>query len=269
LKSYVREKKIYCNKYLEVDIYGYTDNQYKYNKSGKRSKKIKISTPKQRNLNEKNARRYLTQLANTNFDEEDLHITATYKNSNLPGTIKEAEKIVTNYLRRINYARKKKSLRAAKYIIVSEYKTSKSKDEKPVRIHHHIIIEKGLSRDELEDLWSIKKGKGKTRLGYCNTDRLQPEGNGLEALCRYLTKNPNGKKRWRSSQNLIKPYYRTNDHKYSRRQLLKLASRYKDKGYWEKKYKGYEIVSNEEAIRVEYNEISGWAIYLKFIKLKD
>jgi len=267
LRSYIREKKIYCNKFLEVDIYGYTENQRRYNKSGKRSKKTKITSKKQRNLNDKNARRYLTQLANTNFDEEDLHVTATYKNSNLPGTIKEAEKLVTNYLRRINYRRKKKKLKAAKYIVVSEYRTSKSDEKKPVRIHHHIIIEKGLSRDELEDLWSIKRGK--TKLGYCNTDRLQLEGNGLEALCRYLTKNPNGKRRWRSSQNLVKPYYRTNDHKYSKRQLLKLAKDYKNKEYWEKKYKGYQVVLNDEAIKVEYNDINGWSIYLKFVKLQN
>lgn len=268
MKSYVREKKIYCGNYLEVDIYGYTDNQLKYNRSGRRSKRIKVTIPKQRNLNDKNARRYLTQLANSNFTEDDLHITATYKKTTLPKSIEEAEKNVTNYLRRINYARKKKGLASAKYIIVSEYKTGKD-DEKPIRIHHHIIIDKGLSRDELEDLWSYKKNKRKQSIGFCNTDRLQPEGNGLEALCKYLTKNPNGKKRWRSSQSLIKPFYRTNDHKYSKRQLETLATKERDKEYWKKKYKGYSLIENEGAVVTEYNEITGWSVYLKFIKLQN
>ncbi len=268
LKSYIREKKIYCNNFMEVDIYGYTENQCKYNKLGTRSKKTKISCSKQRNLNDKNARRYLTQLANTNFTDKDLHITATYKNSTLPNSVEAAEKQVTNYIRRINYKRKKIGLLPAKYIVVSEYKTAKN-NEKPIRIHHHIIMDKGLSRDELEDMWSIKINKKKVSLGFCNVDRIQLEGNGLEALCNYITKNKNGKKRWRSSQNLEKPYYRTNDHKYSKRQLVKLAKEYKNTEFWEKKYKGYKVVPGENAMTVEYNDITGWSIYLKLQKLKN
>jgi len=62
---------------MEVDIYPYTKDQQEMNRRGKRARKQKESAPKQRNLNDKNARRYLTQLANTNFTQDDLHITAT------------------------------------------------------------------------------------------------------------------------------------------------------------------------------------------------
>lgn len=268
-KNFVREKKIYCGQYMEVDIYQLTDEQHRYFKSGKRSKKRKVSAPKQRNLNEKNAKRYLTQLANSNFKDDDLHVTATYSELYLPNSVDEAEKNVTNYIRKINYRRKRRGLDNAKYIIVSEYGFGKNGGDKLTRIHHHIIMDKGLSRDELEDLWSKYSRKESSKLGYVNADRLQTNGNGLEALCKYLTKNPNGKKRWRSSQNLIKPTYRTNDHKYTRRQLLKIASECQDREYWQKKYKGYQVVNNSNAIKAEYNDLTGWSLYLKLKKLKE
>lgn len=266
MRSFMREKKIYCGeKYLEVDIFPYTDNQQDVHRRGKRAKKEKETEPKQRNLNDKNARRYLTQLANTNFNEEDLHVTATYKDKYLPETIEEAEKEVVNFFRRISYRRKKEGLPPLKYILVSEYTTEKD-TEKPTRIHHHIFINGGLDRDTVEDLWCKRKQKGEKkgeRIGYVNADRLQPDENGVAALCTYLTKNPKGKKRWSSSQNLEKPWSRTNDFKYSRREVEKIAKTPEDVAYWEKKYEGYTIANKDYGVKMEYNEVTGWAIYLK------
>ena len=81
VRSFMREKKIYCGDYYrEVDIFSYTDAQKKASIRGKRSKKVKESEPKQKNLNDKNARRYFTQTANLNFgsDPDALHVSATY-----------------------------------------------------------------------------------------------------------------------------------------------------------------------------------------------
>ena len=266
MKSFVREKKIYCGEnYLEVDIFPYTEIQVQVSRKGKRAKKEKISEPKQRNLNDKNARRYLTQLANTNFGEDDLHVTATYKNKFLPATIEEAEKEVTNYLRRVSYRRKKEGLPPLQYILVTEYSTGKD-GEKPVRIHHHIFMNGGLERDIVEDLWCRRKQKGQKkgeRIGYINADRLQPDENGVAALCAYLTKNPNGKKRWSSSQNLEKPWSRSNDHKYSKRQIEDMAKNPPDLAFWEKKYEGWTLAGGDYAVKAEYNEHTGWSMYLK------
>ena len=89
MKSFVREKKIYCgDTYLEVDIYPYVKIQEK----GKRAKKKKESLPKQKNLNDKNARRKFVQLVETNFGENDLAVHLTYSDETLPGNIEEAEK---------------------------------------------------------------------------------------------------------------------------------------------------------------------------------
>ena len=50
VRNFVREKKIYCGKkYLEVDIYPYTENQKEVSRRGKRAKKEKVSEPKQKN----------------------------------------------------------------------------------------------------------------------------------------------------------------------------------------------------------------------------
>jgi len=251
---------------MEVDIYPYTENQENVHKSGKRSKKQKETCSKQRDLNDKNARRGLSRLVKANFTEKDLHVTITYKEKYLPNTMKEAGKEAFNYLRRIKYCREKEGLSPLKYIVVTEYNVAKDDEDKPIRIHHHIFMNGGLDRDIVEGLWSRRKKKGQKkgeRIGRANADRLQPDENGADALCSYLTKRPNGKKRWSPSQNLEKPWSRTNDHKYSRRQVEKLAKTPPDIAYWENQYKGWKLAKDDYAVRIEYNDITGWSIYLK------
>lgn len=255
MKNVIREKKIYCgSEYMEVDIY---PAQVGARPKG-RKKKEKVSAPKQRNLNDKNAKRFFVQLVNTNFDANDLHVTVTY--AQVPETVEEAEKEAANYIRRIAHRRKREGLPPLKYVLVTEYST---KADKPIRIHHHIIMSGGLERDTVEDLWSRPRKRGQKkgdRIGFANTDRLQPNEHGLEALARYLMKNPNGRKRWSSSQNLEKPECRTNDSKYTRRQLDRIVrDEIENQFYWKKKYPDWDLTECKPA----YNEITGWAVYLK------
>lgn len=94
VRSFIREKKIYCgDHYREVDIFTYTTAQKTAASRGKRSKKVQESEPKQKNLNDKNARRYFVQLGNLNFggDPEALHVSATYSAKYLPPTVEAAE----------------------------------------------------------------------------------------------------------------------------------------------------------------------------------
>ena len=69
-----------------------------------------------------------------------------------------------------------------------------------MRVHHHVVLSCGLSRDELERLWY--RGKDKERLGITNADRLQFDRESLERLANYLTKYTNRKRRWRQSRAL-------------------------------------------------------------------
>lgn len=261
-KTFIREKKIYCGNYLEVDIIPKAiDEKIK----GKRNKKRKVSAPKQKKLNDKNARRYFIQIVNTNFNQDDLHLSVTYSNDELPETLEDAEKEIRNYIRRIDYRRKKEGLKPTKYVLVTEGKVQKG-GEKIVRIHHHIIISGGLSRDIIESLWRRRRKKGEKegkQIGFVNADRLQMNEYGLEALSRYLMKNPEGKKRWTCSQNLDRPTVSENDHKYSRRQVEKIIREScHDKEFWQNKYPGYYLTESEPV----YNELTGWSIYLKMRK---
>lgn len=271
MRSFIREKKIYCgDRYREVDIFSYTDTQKLSSGRGKRSKKVRESEPKQKNLNDKNTRRYFIQTANLNFgsDPEALHVTATYSAKYLPDTVEEAEREITNYLRRVQYRRQKDGLPPLKYMLVTAY-TTKRNSEKPVRIHHHIIMSGGLERDVVEELWRKRKRKGQKkgdRIGFCNADRLQSDENGIAALCNYLVKQSGGKKRWTSSHNLERPYSRTNDGKYNHRQIEKWARERPGREFWEKKYPGWTPTDEDYGIQYEYNDFTGWSIYLKLRK---
>lgn len=274
---FIREKKVDCTDYREVDIIPRTDNAERTAR-GKRGKRQKETVPKQKDLNDKNARRYLVQLGNGNFGLGDSHVSCTYDNEHLPNTVEEAEKIVNNYLRRIAYRREKKGIEPLKYILVTEYEYGK--DGITVkRIHHHIIMNGGLDTLETKAMWSQdrvnwrkfeedpKKYILKVKMmGWVNDDWIQTNENGIEAVCKYITKKPVGKKRWSSSRNLARPIpCPPADHKYSKSQVERLA-KLPDTGrsFFEKQFRNYNIVS----IKPEYYKDTGWHIYLKMWRKK-
>ena len=69
-----REKKYYCGRYLEVDIY-----PLRYQPKGNRGKKWGTTPETQKALNNLNRVKKLTRLLNTNFTENDLVLTLTYE----------------------------------------------------------------------------------------------------------------------------------------------------------------------------------------------
>ena len=283
-KSFVREKRIYCGeKYLEVDIVPVSNMP----ETGK--KKKGESSPAQKNLNDKRSKRRFVQIANTNFGADDLHISATYNEKHLPITLEDAERNVHNFLNRVKRRMKKVTGQELKYMLVTEYTPEdgegqqltldgmEDKQTRAVRIHHHIIINGGLSRDDLELMWSTtrinwKKAQHNSEyrkavdyLGFVNCDRLQPNENGIEGLINYINKRKKGCKKWSTSMNLKKPKEKKNDHKYTFRKLRTLAQTPEDKEYWRKMYKGYEPTK----IDFQYNEYTGWSVYLKMRKVRD
>ena len=304
---FIREKKTDCADYREVDIIPRTEKAEEAAR-GKRGKRRKAKKPKQNALNDKNAKRYLVQLGNGNFHVGDLHTSCTYSVDNLPGTVEEAEKIVGNYLRRIANRRQKLGLEPLKYILVTEYKFSKD-GEQLKRIHHHIIMNGGMDRDEVEMMWTAQRVNWKKadspdkaeaaayrdsveKMGWVNADRLQMNENGIEGLCKYIIKDPQGKKRysssrnlerpetkredskpqeaadkslWKASRNLEEPTEKCNDFKYSKAKVEQLAKS-ADGGLseFQKIYADYNITSCEAV----YYEQTGWHIYLKMWRKK-
>ena len=230
-KKFIREKRIYCGEeYLEVDIVPVT-NMPEAGK-GKKGK----SSQAQKNLNDKRSKRRFVQIANTNFGADDLHISATYNEEHLPITLEEAERNVHNYLDRVKRRMKRVTGQDLKYMLVTEYTPEEEegqltlegmedKQTRAVRIHHHIILNGGLSRDDLELMWSTTRINWKKvqndpeyrktvdYLGFVNCDRLQPNENGIEGLVNYINKRKKGCKKWSTSMNLKKPKEKKNDHK--------------------------------------------------------
>ena len=87
---------------------------------GSAGKKVNVSAPKQKNLNDRRAKRYFIQLANGNFGVGDLVVHLTYAPEFLPESEEEAAKIVAKYLRRVAYLRKKRGLPPLKYLLVTQ-----------------------------------------------------------------------------------------------------------------------------------------------------
>lgn len=243
-----REKRIYSGDYFEVELFPVTKQEI----SQSRKEKEKLTKPKQRNLNHKNAIKHLIRLINSNFTKKDLAVHLTYDDENLPHNEDQSRKDIQNYIRRLKTALKKKGLPDLKYIAVIECQNP-DEGRKGIRIHHHMLISGDLHRDEVETLW----GKGR-----CNSDRLQPDEFGLEGLARYISKDPRGSKRWSQSKNLKQPIVKVNDHKYSRRKVDALARCQGERELIEALYPEYTLTSIEPQI----NEVTG-SIYI-YIKMR-
>ena len=153
-----------------------------------------MSRERQTRYNRERARRRLALLMDANFGRNDLHVTLTYRGT--PPDYEQARKDVRNYLRAVKRMREKAGLPEMKYIYVIE---EEGGDGERRRIHVHLMMTGGISREALEEKWGR---------GYANCDRLQPEeGNGLMELARYFTKLEQEKHRraWSASKNLRQP----------------------------------------------------------------
>lgn len=287
----VRQKIIHCGRgtqtyYREIDIHMGKSSR---GRKGKRGPKTMRSQPKQERLNFKNSQRHLNQLCKCNFMGYDYRLDLTYNDSWLPDSLEMGQKLVDSYLRKVNARRKKKELPPARWICVDEGFDGHG------RPHHHLLISGGLDRDTMESLWYTGRGKNAESLGMASTETLKFNNEGLEGLVKYITKqalkdykskgtegqlsladldrdvaeedivNPSSgsRRRWRQSKNLIQPHEKTNDHAYSRKDIIRLVRQPADcedtKKYYENRYKGYVL----DTCRNEYNEVTGtWSIYL-------
>ncbi len=247
IRQMIRQKVFHCGKqnrkseFIEVDIFHYSDTTKRIRKA-----KEVLSPPKQQNLNDKNARRYLGLLIKSNFTENDYHQTLTY-GDNKPATIEDAEKEVKKFLRRLK-RRYEKADQKLKYIYITEF-------GKKGAVHHHVLLPGTISRDEVEECWPF---------GYANVRKIKLNERGMEQLVNYLQKDPAGKKRWKSSKRLIRPWVSTSDDKYSKRKIEKLATLPTDceevREYWERQFPDYILYECQHC----FNQVTAqWSIYLK------
>lgn len=182
-------KEITAGKQLEIEIY---PEFHKMDDVPENGRIKKDNSTAQKNLNDKNARKYVERMINNNFTDSDIWATLTYEPGEEPENMAEAVKNMQNYIRRLNYQRKKIGLPIAKYVYITEYSP-----DAEIRWHHHIVMDGLLNMDTVEKTW--KKGRRN------ETRRLEKDEYGLSGMAHYITKEKDrkkGEKRWNSSTNL-------------------------------------------------------------------
>ena len=245
-----RVKTIKSGNALEVEIFPLWNLQNEI-----RAARINTTRPAQVNLNERNAKKNLVRKVNANFTDQDYHITLTYRGGVLPDE-PQARRDMQNYIRRVRYYAKKNNLPPLKYIYVIEFASG---DGRRRRVHHHLIINGGIDRQVLKDIWER---------GRVWVDELTPENGTLDGLALYMFKQP-GKfiksKRWAASRNLKRPHVTTSDHKISKRQAETLAADMEKSapGIFSKIFNGYTF----DDCTVKGSEfVAGAYIYAKMFK---
>ena len=200
-----RTRTIKAGPRLEVEIYPIFGRE----STGRlRAAKHNLTPEAVQRNNEERSRRKLVQLIDANFTEKDYHVTLTYAGT--PPAYDQARKDVKNFLRAVKRKREQRGLDELKYV----YTIEDEQDGKRKRIHIHAIMNGGISREELEQIWGQ---------GYANADNLQPDENGLEAIARYITKQQKNRRKWARSRNLTQPKVRTSDTKVSNARVRRLA----------------------------------------------
>lgn len=209
-RNIYQTKEIRSGEQLEVEIYPIFTKEQKAEIPKEGLKKDNRKAMK--NLNEKNSRKACERTINENFGDDDIWMTMTYADNELPADMKAALKDMQNYIRRVNYERKKRGLGNAKYVYVTEYSP-----EAEVRWHHHIVMDGAMDMDTVEKLW--KKGdRNEVR-------RLNKDENGLSGMANYMAKpagkpaRNKGEKVWKASKNLKKPKERVNHYKFKQKHI--------------------------------------------------
>ena len=134
------EKITRSGRLLEVERYFATRDGRRIARGENRAE----SSEEMERLNERNARRKLMRLINANFSGAagDLFVTLTHAQ---PVDEAQAAREERNVLLRIARVRERKGLDALKYIAITECQSG--------RWHHHLIINGGLTLDELRAVW--------------------------------------------------------------------------------------------------------------------
>lgn len=217
--------------------------------SGGRRAKAKPTSEVQLQLNEKNRRNHFADILHCNFTCEDVFLTLSYSDANMPHDAEAAKREMRNYIRRINAKRRKKGLSPAKYVYITE------RGERSGRIHHHVFISGGLSREEMEEIWGN---------GYANSRRLQFDENGLAGLVRYSLKSGEyrpdeesekvGYRTWSCSKGLEQPKRRQNDSRIRKKDVEYIDAHPDDFAYIERLYPGWRVSRVETTPRSLYDD---------------
>lgn len=248
----------------------------------KQERRRRESSPAQKNLNLKNARKRMRRLAETNFKAGDLVVHPTFnygfidrafcnaedamkamEAEGFPMDEDDARRIIKNFIARIRRLIKRRGgdPKEFKYIYVIESTRESRNDDPnpmPARFHYHMIISSMgiLTIDDVNALWDH---------GYTKAEPLDFRFNGLEGLCNYISKQRKFSRRWAHSKNLKEPDIKTSDRKISRRRAAAIAAdvQANAREIMEKIYPGYAL----EQAEVKYSDfVAGAYIYARLRK---
>lgn len=250
-KTIYATKEIRSGEQLEVEIYPeFTKQQEKEIPTEGMKKKQRQA---QRNLNEKNSRKQCERIINANFGDRDIWATFTYTDDEMPDTMEQAERDMKNYIRRLNYQRKKQGLKNVRYVYVTECSDKG-------RFHHHIVLDGDMSMDTVEETWKLGR-RNQVR-------RLDKDENGLTGMAKYITKEKKAKsqKKWKASKGLKQPEEKVNHYKFRKKDVDEVIRNHnclKDKLLKWYGQEGYIYTSQE----IRYNDFNGrYYIYARMRK---
>ena len=213
-----------------------------------RRRKKQITREAQQRANDERSRLHLIQLVEKNFSEKDISITLSYAGE-APGP-ERVDKDVRNFIARVKRAREKRGMPDLKYIYAIGGDEMPAAGYSGKRPHVHMIMNGGIDRDELEQIW--QKGRA-------NADRLQPRDEGLGGIAVYFTKQKQdrapkkGVRKWRGSRNLDQPVRRSRDARMPNSRVKRIARDFRNeaKEVMEKLYPGYKL----QDCQVRYSDI--------------
>lgn len=163
-----------------------------------RAEKSRMTTAAQKAMNDKTARGRLEMLLAANFTGQDLFLTLTYRDADLPEKRAGAVQNVRRFLREMRRYRQARG-QELKYVYTTEEKHGES------RLHHHLVINAtGRDIEIIRSLWPYG-------------DLIDMEYVGerdYETLALYMTKEsvegrPVGAQMWTRSRNLSEPIVET------------------------------------------------------------
>lgn len=195
----------------------------------------KCSPEAKKDLNDRNSRKECERRIGENFGSSDFWITLSYMPNEEPEDIDAALRDMQNYIKRLNYQRKKMGIPAARYVYVTDW----TKNRRRVRTHHHVVIDGEQSATDLLAAW--KKGRRN------KATPLVLDEDGLSGLSRYMTKphaadteDIKHRRKWCASKNLRRPEERKNHQTFRRRKVEHLAQHPADMQHiLEKLYPGF------------------------------
>ncbi len=214
-----------------------------------------------RAVNLRNTQKNLRRLMNANFGKGDILLTLTYAPGEQPGSEQEAQKDIRNYLRRLRNRRERMGLPELKYIYITETTHGAA----GTRYHHHLIVNGGISRDEIEKIW---------QKGIANSRAAQPDAYALSGWAHYMSKQKINQEKaytrgFAHSKNLKQPKVTYADHKLSRRAMQQISQDMQTRGteILEKLYPDYQMA---EAPRVRTSAfVPGGYLLARMIRRTD